>query len=150
MAEITWKATFIGAFILFLIGVVVATCLNYAQPSLRSIRAGIDGPFGCLYNSSRPNSRISDTLLCNETNKLVSEDCIYIYVSYTDRDTNEVTPDILLSPSYRYSKEPLTPYPTSKQKELGPVSNTSIKIVLCKSLVIFVLHIPCCLAEIQT
>lgn len=101
MAEVSWKATFIGAFILFLIGVVVATCLNYAQPALRSINAGIAGPFDCFYDAHDNASKAYRKVLCNETTFFMQQNCVYIFVSYSNSETRHS--GLKLTPSYRYN-----------------------------------------------
>lgn len=97
MAEVTWKATLIGAVILFLIGLVVATCINYSKASLESIKAGLDGPFECTYDGE---DRIK--MLCNETEAATVHDCLKIYVEFRRPSNGHVTRHIRLALSYRY------------------------------------------------
>lgn len=99
MAEVTAKATFIGALILFLIGLVVATLLNYAEPSVNSIAAGLDGPFDCEYEYVERRG-----ILCNETDYLAVQDCLYYYVKYFNKNAQTYTTGIKLSRSYRYER----------------------------------------------
>lgn len=129
MAEVTWKATFLGAFILFLIGVVVATCLNYALPAYVSIKAGISGPYECIYNPELKNSRIERNILCKETGFDKPQKCVYILVSYQVADSKEIIRDIKLTPNYRYDNndtaiKPAYTFKTTKgdAKPLGRVS----------------------------
>lgn len=102
MAEVTWRSTFIGALMLFLIGLVVATCLNYASASLTSIKAGISGPFKCHFTKNSGSWKRYQ-ILCNETYFVQLQDCIYIYVSYRPDDGSDAVSNIQLTPSYRYS-----------------------------------------------
>lgn len=108
MAEVTWKATFIGAFLLFLIGVVVATCLNYAYASISSIKAGLAGPYTCHFDSQNNKSLLHKTVLCNSSaNVETVQSCIYIYVSYTS-DDGVTTENIKLSSTYKQTIPPPT------------------------------------------
>jgi len=99
MSEVTWKATIVGAFVLFLIGLVVATSLNYAETSLKSIKAGLRGPYDCQFDY-----RVNDTKLCNETIYIAVQPCIYMYVNYTDQETGVTVSDIKLAISYIYDR----------------------------------------------
>ena len=104
MAELTWKATLIAAVILTLIGAILATCINYAKASIKSIKAGIEGPFSCVYNSSDADAVIVTTTLCNDTTyeELV---CKYVFVSYKDISRNVSVNNIKLTPSYAYNND---------------------------------------------
>lgn len=95
MAEVTWRATLIGALMLFLIGLVVATCLNYTQASLRSIMVGLNGPFSC-----QVEEQLRQTKLCNDSGELSIQDCVYIFVSYTDEKKGKTISNIKLAYSY--------------------------------------------------
>jgi len=118
MAEITWKSTFVGALLLFLIGIITATCLNYAGAALTSISAGVSGPFRCVYNASDPFSRRNCTTTCNETDldTLIVENCTYIYVTYYPKGDLPPVKHIKLTPSYRYNNQP-----TSGKRRFGEV-----------------------------
>lgn len=104
--ELTWKATFLGAFILFLIGVVCATSLSYASASMASITAGLSGPFDCHFDRERDNSVITRQIICNESTFVQLQDCVYIFVSYTPEGSMNATVGIKLAPYYRYSHPP--------------------------------------------
>ena len=105
------RATLIGALILFLIGLAVATCLNYTQASLNSIKAGLSGPYPCTIESQQDKM-----ILCNETGKESLQSCIYVFVSYEDEETGILTENIKFS--YTYLQEH-----TEKRagREHGPV-----------------------------
>lgn len=97
MAEVTWRATLIGALMLFLIGVVVATCLNYTQACLSSIKAGLNGPYSCQIER-----QLNETILCNDTGVPSVQDCIYVFVSFEYPETSTQAENIKLS--YTYNK----------------------------------------------
>ena len=104
--EVTWKATFLGAFILFLIGIVCATSLSYAAAAMASIKAGLSGPFECQFDRGRNNSVITRKIECNETKFVQLQDCVYIFVSFTPSGSNNATSEIKLSSYYRSEHPP--------------------------------------------
>lgn len=137
MAEVTWRATLIGALILFLIGVVVATCLNYTQASLNSIRAGLNGPYECnIEVHKQQNKRI----LCNDTGHPNVQDCIYVFVSFKDPHTGALTRDIKLSHTYLQEKNDSSSQQNrivyteeGEERMLGQVTDRSMVKLICLS-----------------
>lgn len=95
MAEVTWRTTIVGVSILFMIALVVATCLNYAQSTITSIQAGLDGPFRC-----RIESVTRDVIPCDDSGLV--EDCYLVYVR-TDDSNVIAARGVKLGLDYRHS-----------------------------------------------
>lgn len=106
MAELTWRGTFMGAFVLLLIGIVCASSLLYARASMTSIKVGLEGPLDCKFDSTKNTSIIIRPIECNETTFLKVQRCVYLFVSYTPDGGNETIHGIKLSPHYRYEHPP--------------------------------------------